>query len=64
MLLVSIRAFTAAGSPPTEYNLSGITAYEGNPGLKYNSLLYAGSQDVVNLMLTQIAELMNFASLS
>ncbi|MBO4841722.1 MAG: C10 family peptidase [Bacteroidaceae bacterium] len=41
----------AISGAPTEYDLGGITAYEGNPGLKYNSLLYAGSQDVVNLTL-------------
>ena len=41
----------AISGAPTEYDLSGITAYEGNPGLKYNSLLYAGSQDVINLTL-------------
>ena len=33
----------------TEFNTSGITVYEGNPCLKYNGVLYAGSGDVVTL---------------
>ena len=40
---------------PTEYDVSGITAYEGSSGLKYNNKVYAGSADVVNLTLTAAA---------
>jgi uncharacterized repeat protein (TIGR02543 family) len=40
---------------PIEYDLSGITAYEDNSGLKYNSMFYAGSEDEVDLVLTSAA---------
>ena len=33
----------------TEYNVSGITVYEGNPSMKYNGTLYAGSSDEFEL---------------
>ena len=33
----------------TEFNTSGITAYQGNPCLKYDGVVYAGSGDVVTL---------------
>lgn len=36
----------------TEFNTSGITVYDGNPCLKYNNVLYAGSSDVVKLTFT------------
>ena len=36
----------------TEYNVSGITAYEGSNGLKYGSTVYAGISDAVDLALT------------
>ena len=42
----------AISGTATEYNVSGITAYEGSNGLKYGSIVYAGSGDVVNLALT------------
>ena len=42
----------AINGTPTEYDVSGITAYEGSSGLKYNNKVYAGSEDVVNLALT------------
>lgn len=42
----------AISGTATEYNVSGITAYEGSNGLKYGSTVYAGSGDVVNLALT------------
>ena len=42
----------AISGTPTEYDISGITAYEETLGLKYNGKVYAGSEDVVNLALT------------
>ena len=43
----------AIGTTPTaEYNVSGITAYEGSNGLKYGSTVYAAQNDVVDLALT------------
>ena len=45
----------AISGEPIEYDLSGITAYEGNSGLKYNSMFYAGSEDEVDLVLTSAA---------
>jgi len=45
-------ASLAISGTATEYNVSGITAYEGSNGLKYGSTVYAGSGDVVNLALT------------
>ena len=33
----------------TEYSVSGITVYEGNPSMKYDGTVYAGSGDVVEL---------------
>ena len=41
----------AISGAPTEYDLSGITAYEGNPGIMFNDMHYAASGDVVNLTL-------------
>jgi uncharacterized repeat protein (TIGR02543 family) len=42
----------AIGGTATEYNVSGITAYEGSNGLKYGSTVYAGISDAVDLALT------------
>ena len=42
----------AMAGNPKEYNLSKITSYSGNAGLKYNDNLYAGSGDVVSLNLS------------
>ena len=36
----------------TEYSVSGITIYEGNPSVKYNGTVYAGSSDVFELTFT------------
>ena len=36
----------------TEYEVSGITAYAGNQCVKYNNVVYAGNEDVVNLTFT------------
>ena len=41
----------AIGGTATEYNVSGITAYEGSNGLKYGSTVYAGISDAVDLAL-------------
>ena len=42
----------AIGGTATEYNVSGITAYDGSNGLKYGSTVYAGISDAVDLALT------------
>ena len=42
----------AMAGEATEYNMSQITAYSGNAGLKYNDIIYAGSGDVVSLNLS------------
>ena len=39
----------ALSGTATEYTVSGITAYEGNQGIKYGTTYYAGSGDVVSL---------------
>ena len=33
----------AMAGEPTEYNMSGITAYSGSAGLKYNDIIYGGN---------------------
>ena len=51
----------------TVYNVSGITAYAGNNGLKYGDMFFAGDTDVVNLTLghaDRSAEGMTFDSYS
>ena len=42
----------AISGTATEYNVSGITAYEGSNGLKYGSTVYAANGEEVNLALT------------
>ncbi len=41
----------AISGTPTVYNVSGITAYEGNMGLKVGESLFVGTGDVVDLAL-------------
>ena len=36
----------------TEYSVSGITVYEGNPSMKYDGTVYAGSGETVTLTFT------------
>ena len=45
----------ALSGTATEYTVSGITAYEGNQGIKYGTTYYAGSDDVVRLTLSNTA---------
>ena len=45
-----VTALGLAGAA-TVYNVSGITAYAGNNGLKYSDMFFAGDTDVVNLTL-------------
>ena len=45
----------ALSGTATEYTVSGITAYEGNQGIKYGTTYYAGSGDVVRLTLSNTA---------
>ena len=54
------QAYTITGQSPatvamngtaTNYNVSHITAYEGNPGLLYNGTIVAGEGDIVSLNL-------------
>ena len=45
----------ALSGTATEYTVSGITAYEGNQGIKYGTTYYAGSGDVVSLTLSNTA---------
>ena len=42
----------ALSGTATEYTVSGITAYEGNQGIKYGTTYYAGSGDAVSLTLS------------
>ena len=42
----------AMAGEPKAYNMSNITTYSGNAGLKYNDIIYAGSGDVVSLNLS------------
>ena len=50
---VAIGAATGVTITPvgteTNYNLSGITAYDGNSGIRYNGQLYAGATERVRL---------------
>ena len=46
----------ALSGTATEYATSGITAYEGNQGIKYGTTYYAGSGDEVSLTLTTSAQ--------
>ncbi len=45
----------ALSGTATEYTVSGITAYEGNQGIKYGTTYYAGSGDAVRLTLSNTA---------
>ena len=45
----------ALSGTATEYTVSGITAYEGNQGIKYGTTYYAGSGDAVSLTLSNTA---------
>ena len=45
----------ALSGTATEYTVSGITAYEGNQGIKYGTTYYAGSDDEVRLTLSNTA---------
>ena len=45
----NVTTLENAGTPPTVYNVSGITAYP--TGIKYNNVLYAGDGDNVSLTL-------------
>ena len=63
---VDVTTLGLAGTA-TVYNVSGITAYADNNGLKYGDMFFAGDTDVVNLTLVnadRTAEGMTFDSYS
>ena len=45
-------ASLAISGTPTVFDVSGITVYEGNPGLLCNGTVYAANEEVVSLALT------------